>query len=383
MIGRLAFVLLFGLAASAAAAEGRWPLFAGSLSGELTPFGEEGPRFRWQLVAAPPEEGQRRFTWRIEGDVASAHGSVVAVPSTGVFTWRIDEAVVPLAAWLPSVSTRFALPLDGVEAEGRVHGEGEGTWDGTALAGTVRVRWEDGLLRHREDDWELGGIQANATYALDGSGEAEISVGSVRYGPLLLKAGELAVRLGADMQASISRLEIQGLGGRIAFNPFVVPISEPAATVTIRMSQIAMQDLVALLPDALAEARGRLDGEVGASWSAADGLRLGAGWLALSEGSEASVRLTPTPGLITRQLDESNPAFAPLQRVELGRTTLDVSLLRARFTPQGDVDGRTATLRLQAEPVDPQLKAPLVIDVNIAGPLDQLIKLGMDGRIRF
>lgn len=138
-----------------------------------------------------------------------------------------------------------------------------------------------------------------------------------------------------------------------------------------------------LLPETLSEARGRLDGELAATWSAADGLQLGAGWLGLSEGQGASVRLASAPGLITGQLGASNPAFGPLQRVELGRTVLDVSLLRASFTPKGDVNGRTASLRLHAEPIDPQLKAPLVIDVNVAGPLDQLIKLGMDGRVRF
>jgi hypothetical protein len=385
VLRRLAFAaaLAFSVATDATAAAGRWPLFAGSLAGELTPFGEDGPRLRWRVTAHPPESEIRRFSWQLDGEGVAARGTVTATPATGAFAWAIESATLPLSAWLPVVARRFSLPLDGVEAGGRVQVEGEGDWTGEKPSGTLRVRWEDGSLRAPDGGWELSGIGAAATYSLAGDGEAAVSVAALRYGPLALTEGGLDVRLGSDLRASVARLEVKGLGGTITLDPFDVPLAQPAAAVTVRLAGLALEDLLALLPEALAAARGRLDGEFGATWSAAEGLQLGAGWLALAEGADASVRLVPTPGLITGQLDASNPAYAPLQRVELGRTALDVSLLRASFTPNGDANGRTATLRLQAEPVDPQLKAPLVIDINVAGPLDRLLKLGMDGRVSF
>ncbi len=382
---RLVFAAALAVCAAAVvgAASGRWPLFAGSLAGELAPFGEDAPRLRWRVTAHPPEPEVRRFSWQLEGEGVGARGAVVATPATGVFVWKIESATIPLDAWLSTVARRFSLPLEGVEAEGRVQVEGEGEWTGEQPSGTLRVRWEDGALRAPGGGWELSGIRLAATYSLAGDGEAAVSVAALRYGPLALTEGGLDLRLGSDLRASVARLEVKGLGGTIAFDPFDVPLAKPAAAVTVRLAGLAIEDLLALLPEVLAAARGRLDGEFGATWSAAEGLQLGAGWLALAEGSDASVRLAPAPGMITRQLDASNPAYAPLQRVELGRTALDVSLLRASFTPQGDANGRTATLRLQAEPVDPQLKAPLVIDINVAGPLDRLLKLGMDGRVSF
>jgi hypothetical protein len=59
-----------------------------------------------------------------------------------------------------------------------------------------------------------------------------------------------------------------------------------------------------------------------------------------------------------------------------------VRLLSAEFSPAGDALGRTGSVRLEAEPVDPQLIAPLVLEVNVAGPLDQLIKLGLNDRVK-
>lgn len=365
------------------ASETPWPLVAGTLTGELALFGEDGPRVRWQAEARRPDELVRRFVFRVEGDGLQVQGSATLNPGDGELAWKVEEGTVALSAWLPRLAERFALPLDGIEAIGLVSFEGEGGWAEGAPTGNLGLRWDEGVLRDGSRDWEIAGIHAVATYALDGTAEATLTARSLRYGPLQLQDGTVGFRVGDDLQAIVSRFDVRGLGGRIAFAPFAVSLAEPVAAVTIRVSQLALQDLVALLPEALAEARGRIDGELGATWSASDGLRLGAGWLGLSDGGTASVRLAPAPGLITSQLQTDNPAYAPLQRVELGSTVLDVNLLRATFTPLGDTDGRTATVRLQAEPVDPQLKAPLLIDVNVAGPLDQLIKLGMDGRIRF
>ncbi len=383
MIRALTFVLCACLAGSAWAAELRWPLFAGKLAGELSPFGESGPRLGWQIEALPPEGGTRIFTWRITGNAVQASGILEATVESGAIAWRIDEAVVPVSAWISVAAERFGGALPGTEAAGLIRVTGEGALVDGRPGGTVHFRLEEGKVLHPVADWQLDGIVAEGTFDLAGVGDLTVSVRSLRYGALRMQEGQLGVELGSGMVAGITRLQMRGLGGEITLAPFTVRLAEPEAAVSIRLTGIALDQLVALLPPTLSEARGRLDGELSASWSAADGLRLGAGWFGLAQGGTASVRLSPLPGLITRQLGDNNPAYAPLQRVELGNTALNVSVLRAVFSPGGDADGRSATVRLQAEPDDPQLKAPLIIDINVAGPLDQLLKLGMDGRIGF
>ncbi len=380
---RLALALTLSVATGAEPSGSRWPLLAGSLSGELAAFGDEGPRLAWRLDALPPEASGRRFTFMLTGAGLSARGGALYQPETGALTWRLDQAEVPLSAWLPRVASRVGLPLEGTEAAGTVHVEGEGSWADGRPVGSLRVRWEDGTVRHAADDWELSGIQIVATYDLRGTGQVACTIGGLRYGPLALQGAQIDLSLMPDSRALVTRAALQGLGGRIEAAPFDLSLANPSATVRMTLAEISLRQLVALLPPALSEAQGRLDGEVEASWSAAEGLQITGGWLGLSEGEEATLRLAPVPGLITAQLTPDNPAYSPLQRVEQGETALSVSLLRLRFTPRGDENGRTATVRLQAEPVDPLLKAPLQIDLNVAGPLDQLIKLGMDGRIRF
>lgn len=378
-----ALALALAVLVAASAAELEWPLFAGKVSGELSPLGESGPRLRWQLEAERPGESSRRFFWRIEGEAGLAHGELVANLTTGEYAWRIEEGVIPVSAWITAVADRFGGLPAGMEAAGILRVAGEGILvDGTPK-GTVRLQWSEGVLRHGPDNWELSGIAAGGTFDLAGVGDLTVTIDALRYGAVTLQSGQLGVRVGEGLVAEISGLQVRGLGGDISVAPFSVPLAKPAAAVSVRLTDLALTELVNLLPSSLSEARGRVNGEFEAQWTAADGLQLGAGWVGLSEGANATLRLVPLPGLITGQLPNNNPAYAPLQRVELGETALNVSLLRAVFTPQGDADGRTATVRLQAEPVDPQLKAPLIIDINVAGPLDQLIKMGMDGRISF
>jgi len=45
--------------------------------------------------------------------------------------------------------------------------------------------------------------------------------------------------------------------------------------------------------------------------------------------------------------------------------------------PEGDPAGRSATVHLVGGPSDPSLRAPLILDLNIVGPLEPLVNLGV------
>ncbi len=378
-------ILCVGLAAVASLKAADWwrlP-FAGTVSGELVLLGEDGPRLRWQLTGLSPGESNREVTFAVEGGDARVEGRAAINADTGEGTWRIEKGDFGLATWFAALAPRFGEALAGVTADGRLTLSGEGTLVSGKPIGRLQVSIADAILRKAAADWELAGITLEGDFDLEGQGELTSSITTLRQGAWMLHDGRVGLALGSGKLATVTGLQVSGLGGKLDLDPFSFTWDLPEVDLTLRLTGLSLGELLTYLPEALSEAVGRVDGRVDVRWSQAEGLRMGAGWLGLTGESEASVRLTPFPGLITSQLDAGNPGFMPLQRIELGQTALNVTLLRAVFSPEGDERGRTASVRLQAEPLDPMLKAPIIIDLNVAGPLDQLIKLGLEGRVSF
>ena len=204
----------------------------------------------------------------------------------------------------------------------------------------------------------------------------------MRVAGVALRAGKVVFAFHAPGTLDVTEAGVAVFDGVLKASPFRVVLAELAVALTVKFDGLRLDELVLFVPQALAEAHGRAEGQIAFAWTAAGGLSFGDGWLRLAEGTPASVRLAPVPGLITGQLPPENPARSALSRVELGRTPISLRLLHAEFHPAGDGAGRTATLKLEGEPVDPQLIAPLRIDVNVAGPLDQLVRLGLDDRMK-
>lgn len=261
---------------------------------------------------------------------------------------------------------------------------GEGELKGGVPAGSAVLTLAGGRFSLAKPKLEFTGLVLRVTLLrLPATAiEGEITFVAGRVADQVLGEGRTQFAFGEDGILQVSQTEVRGLGGTVTAAPFRFQPVKPEIAVTLHLARIALEEIIALLPPALNEARGRVDGEVMLKWSEAAGLSFGAGWMRLTAGVPATVRLAATPGLITAQLAAGNPAFGSLQRVELGQTPLNVRLLSAEFQPAGDALGRTATVHLEAEPVDAQLIAPILLEVNVAGPLDQLIKLGLDERVR-
>jgi hypothetical protein len=251
-------------------------------------------------------------------------------------------------------------------------------------AGAAVLALVDGRMTLDKPKLELTGLTARielpALPSLAAQGVMQLA--EVRVAGLTLRDGKVAFAFEEPGTLRVGEVGLRGLGGSLALSPFAVELAKPVAAVTLKLDGVLLEELAALLPQVLSEARGRAEGQMAFGWSAAGGVSFGEGRLGLVAGAPASIRLAPTPGLITGQLPANNPARASLSRVELGETPLNVHLLNAEFHPAGDTSGRTATLRLEAEPVDRQLIAPMIIDVNVAGPLDQLVKLGLNDRVK-
>ena len=138
---------------------------------------------------------------------------------------------------------------------------------------------------------------------------------------------------------------------------------------------------MALTRDLPAKAVGRVDGRFPLRLDDS-GVRLGTGWLQLKPGVHAEIQFNAT-GLLTGGAAPSSPSYAVLKKVESGLLKLKVSELRLDIRPPNAPAGRTARLHLAGAPVDPDVKAPVILDLNVNGPLEKLINLGLDSRLSF
>jgi hypothetical protein len=362
---------------------------SGELAGNLTlPWLADAPPLAWRVQARP--EASAGIAVELTATAPGLALKLEAIPPAGdaVGSWRVVSGTVDVASWWRVAASQVkasAVPPD-LELGGNLEVTGAGTWRGTEFTGTISATLTAGTARSVAQKWEASGVTLASIVEL-GHGRVALCSAQLRA-ETAQAAGLTAQKLIIEAVAvdggrlAVRRAQLETLGGRITLTPFALDPAAPAMQTTAEVSGVALDQLAALLPQSLSEAHGRAEGQIALGWSAAGGLSVGDGWLKLAEGTPASVRLAPLPGLITGQLPPNNPARAALSRVELGRTAINLRLLHAEFHPAGDGAGRTATLKLEGEPADPELIAPLQIDVNVAGPIDQLVRLGLDDRMK-
>ncbi len=375
--------LIGGAVVLTAPAAIRLPPLEGGLSGELTPVGDAALSLRWTLEGRSPAESRRVFDFTVEGESGRARGQLELAADGSAGAWRLDDAEFLLQPWFSALAGRLGSSASALSVEGRLMMSGEGSLVDGQPRGTLTVKLVEGVVKDASGGWEFSAVAGEGSVSLDGTGQMVLNAARGRFAEWSLRDARVGLELMPDQQLRVSELTVSGLGGSIDVLPFTAALSPPAAEFTVRVTGLALREVSHVLPKTFSEAIGRIDGELHLSWDGVGGFQLGEGWVGLAAGTSASVRLAAVPGLITGQMPSNNPAFAPLQRVELGQTPLDVRVLRAVFTPKGDAQGRSATIRLQAEPSDPLLKAPIILDINVLGPLNELIQLGLDDRLQF
>lgn len=385
---RRAFSCWLAALCLASAARADWPKLPpieGQLAGKfISPGLPSAPPIDWQLTVRAGDKGRRHA--ELAADATGGHLRVTAEvdAATGDGTWRIEAGELDAAVWFRAFAAKLGDVLAAGELSGKISVTGEGALRAGAPSGAVVLALSGGRLALPAQKLEFTGFALRATLPrlpdLAVAGELTFEAGDAAGLPL--GEGRIAFDYDATGRLRVTEARVRGLGGVTTVAPFAIQMAEPVIALTATMAGIELDKIVAYLPSALSEARGRVDGELTVNWSRAAGLTFGAGHLQLSGGAPATVRLASTPGLITAQLNVGNPAFHALQRVELGQTPLNVRLLSAEFQPAGDALGRTASVHLEAAPIDPQLVAPLLVEVNVSGPLDQLIKIGLDDRMR-
>jgi len=267
----------------------------------------------------------------------------------------------------------------------------------------LKVEWRDGVLTHAVQGWTLEGVGFSGEFAIDVGASRLVSTAPFELTVRTLKHPRFGARnlfvnglLNDQRAVSLTSARIEIAGGEVTVDPCEVPLLPPVLDMNLHISRVGLQDIVLLVPTAgLADARGRIDGVVRLKWSAATDFQVGVGSLALRDDEPTVVRLSPALGLLTghvpqyidllptwmgplsRWIRPENPAYGDMKNIELGQADLRVKTLDVQLTPEGDAQGRSAKVRLVAQPEKQGgTVKEVTFDVNVAGPLNAVLKIG-------
>lgn len=400
---RFAFVILaFALSLTGQAALPRLAYF-GALQGEIAV--PSLPPLTWKLAATEPFDGRQSAAFTLTGEGLALRAIVDADETTGSVTWRIEEGRVQLGPWFSALAARYAPAVGTATATGEMIITGEGTLEGFKPVGRLALQCHDVTVRDSTQGWAMEGVNLTGDFMLGPdfavkSGQPlELSIRTISTARFGARAFSSRVRVESFSSVAVETAHVEIAGGEVDAEPFTIPLSPLSLQTRVRVKRIGLQDFAQLVPSGLADARGRLDGELRLGWSEATGFQLGIGKLALDEFEPTVLRLAPSPGLLTsrlparieflpgalgRWLSFRNAAYDDLRDIELGHTDLAVNSLRVVLTPGGDAEGRSARVFIDAGPVKKNAAVKQVIfTINVAGPLSELLNLYMTDNISF
>lgn len=364
---------------------------------------DQAPPIAWQVSLFSAKTDQPA-TLRIEARAEGLELELSALPTDDGLRWRVIRGQIDLASWWPAARTRAGLTqsLAGWGVSGRVTLSGEGAWRDDRPSGWVELRWEGGGVFNDELGVDARDINVRLRCEdLVGFALAEgqrITVDTVTASGVTARDVTLEFSRAADGTLRIVGASLNVFGGALRMDPVTFNPASPHLQATVHFTDISFVELAGLVPTAVSGADGRLTGRGSVDWDFAHKLP-GSAHLRVEHPEHASLRLAPKPGfltsnmprrfnflppswgLIARLFSPVNPAYAPLQDIELGRVPLAVSAMDIKLTPDAS-GGRSARISLQTDPVNSAAIKSLSIDINVNGSLSEVISLGLDQRVR-
>ncbi len=395
---RLAYVVIALLFTLNAGAFPDWSRFSGTLRGQTDIAGFSS--VEWIVTGEPFDEGRHRTMLQLAGEGLTLRASLVTDIRSGQTTWTIDKGSVQLASWASAVAQRWAPEWGHLAAHGELSLSGAGSWENERPHGRIHISTTGASLTDSLAGWTLDGIafagnfDLRPDFSLQSHDPAALTVQTIstaRFGARQLR---VRGRLVNSEVFSVETVFVEIAGGFIeSRETFPITLSPFSLRAPLRISRIGVQDVAALVPSGLADARGRLHGEIILGWDKARGVEIGMGNLLLDAFEPTIVRLSPSPGLLTssiparfqflpgkigRWLSLRNSGYDDLQAIELGHTELRVDSLRIALTPEGDGEGRSARVSIEATPLDAGGAVQKVsFSVNVSGPLSALLNIGL------
>ncbi len=369
---------------------------SGELSGRLQLEVLAGWDVPWRLEIRP-----HGLVAKVERDGLAAEVALRPLAG-GRYGWELTRGEVDLGEFWPVLRSIIGEAASGWSASGRVVLAGAGEIDPEkGPVGEVTVTLRDGWARSDELDVELGGIELEVA-TTDFAGPSLPAGQTLRVRRLTMADMEatdfrLSFGLGADQVVRVAGGEVSLLGGRVNFRPVEVPLETLAVTAAAEVEGLQLSAVAELMPWLFQSAKGQLRGRVEIAWDEVKGLRLRDGGLrVVRDGEDATLRLAPSPGMLTgdmkdmlvslfpnqkgwlRRIGLNNPAYAPLKDIEMGRAGLRVEEFNVTFRPDGAAGGRSANLHIVALPTSEKLVEKLVIDINFHGALAEAMAFGIN-----
>jgi hypothetical protein len=301
-----------------------------------------------------------------------------------VVTFQLPAMSLDLKEWQAFVQRLVLLPGGKWDLAGLITGSAEGRLAGKQLSTGGSVHLREGRAAHPQGTVIAEGIEADlefTDFAKVITQPGTLRVREVRTGQLALRDLAAGIALDGTSKIVVNQVSFKALGGTVSTEPFnYFPDRRELETVVL-VDGINIEEVMALTRDLPAKAEGRVNGRFPLRLDDS-GVRLGTGWLQLKPGVQAQVQFNAT-GLLTGGAAPSSPSYAVLKKIESGLLKLKVSELRLDIRPPNAPAGRSARLHIAGEPVDPDVKAPVILDLNVNGPLEKLINLGLDSRLSF
>ncbi len=305
-------------------------------------------------------------------------------PASQALEFKLPEMTLDLKPWQDFVQRIVLLPGGAWELAGRATASAEGRWAGKVFAATAKVSLRDGHAANPARAVAADGVEADLEFAdLDRfqTKPGTLRIRELHTGQLVLRNLEADFAFDGAKKIVVSRTTLQALGGSVALEPFKYFPDLRELEAVVLVDGISVEEVMALTQDLPAKASGRLNGRFPLRIDEG-GIRLGTGWLELKPGVAAEIQFN-SGGLLTRGLSASSPGYAVLKKVETGLLKLAISELRLDIRPPNAPPGRSATLHIAGEPRDPGVKAPVTLDLNVNGPLEKLLNMGLDSRLNF
>lgn len=368
------------------------------------------PPLAWSIETAEGPVLSTRVTGRarVSADGLSGEASVAVDAATGEVTWRDGTLRLDLGQWVPRFldAARLAPLPAGMIVGGELTASTAGSWSARGVEGRADLA-VSATLQRATPPLRVEGITLTVTLPnLRDPSDSPLqraSFSTARVGDITATNADIRFRIRGFREAQIEGARVDLLGGQVRVEPFALRIApaglEPVVT-TMLLDQIALGAVIGLLPESVSAATGSVSGAVGVQWSREQSLTIGRGSLTLSRGESSQMRLAPQPGFLTSQLPRRltllpawlgpisgwfsppNPAYAAVEAIELGRAPLVIESLEVMTHPEADAAGRTARLRVRARPANPGAVGEVSFEINLFGPLNQVLKLGLDERVR-
>jgi hypothetical protein len=403
-------VLALGASLGVGAATETWklPSIQGNMEGDFSAGLLPGaPAFHWTLQSKQANPRERTLALAIDGAGIRSRATAVLDPQ-GDGPWRLTEAEGDLAAWWPGLAAKYFPKQTGLTVTGSVRLVGEGVIRGSEISGQLELEIKDAAAADAQRVWSVAGVTLRGRLGrvpvLATDEPVLIQFRAATVGGVELRDGRVEFMLGEDGTLHVTRAVYSVLKGQVTLAPFAFDPKKNEIRTAVDVFDVELEGLRAFLPPALAEARGRVSGQVDVVWDFRRGLTVASGGLRSGAAVAASIKLAPAPGFLTGRLpvnmreriqllpawlgpigrlfSPANPAYPVLRAIELGESSLDVTEFEIGVNLDGDARGRSAHIVAMTRPTTKGTAVGSVrFEFNVTGPLADFARLLAEGRL--